>query len=87
MVAYQAILLHIILSMFIAKEKATFDLGLRYPVKAEEYDFLVALVRSCRQLGMFLYPNMLAQYDDTAPTVLVWVGVEETKRFGLVNAR
>lgn len=83
MVTYQAILLHIILAMFIAKEKATFDLGLRYQIEAEEYDLLVALVQSCRRLGMFLYPNMLAQYDDTAPAVLVWVGVEETKRFGL----
>lgn len=83
MVTYQAIILHIILAMFIAKEKATFDLGLRYQIEAEEYDLLVALVQSCRRLGMFLYPNMLARYDDTAPAVLVWVGVEETKRFGL----
>lgn len=83
MVTYQAILLHIIFTIFIAKEKATFDLGLRYQIEAEEYDLLAALVQSCRKLGMFLYPNMLAQYDDTAPAVLVWVGVEETKRFGL----
>lgn len=71
MVTYQAILLHIILVMFIAKEKATFDLGLRYHIEAEEYDLLVALVQSCRRLDMFLYPNMLAQYNDTAPVVLV----------------
>lgn len=75
--------MHIILAMFIAKENTAFDLGLRYQIETEEYDLLVALVQSCRRLGMFLYPNMLSQYDDTAPAALVWVGVEETKRFGL----
>lgn len=34
-------------------------------------DLLVVLVQSCRQLGMFLYHNMLAQYDGTAPAALV----------------
>jgi hypothetical protein len=32
---------------------------------------------------MFYYPNMLRQHDANAPLALVWVNIEEIKRFGL----
>lgn len=83
MATYQAMLLHVILALFVAQEKGTSDLSLRHHIEAEEYNFLAALVQSCRQLGIFSYANMLARYGSTAPHALVWLGMEETKRFGL----
>jgi hypothetical protein len=32
---------------------------------------------------MFAYPNMFTQHSSSAPLALVWVSVEELKRFGL----
>lgn len=83
MATYQAVLLHVILALFIEQRKGTFDLALRYRIEPEEYDLLVALVRCCRRLGMFSYTNMVARYRSTAPHALIWLGMEETKRFGL----
>lgn len=83
MATYQSILLHIIFALLIAKDKATFDLSLRYHIQPDEYDLLAALVRSCRQWGMFFYPNMLVQYSSNAPLALIWMNVGVTKRFGL----
>jgi hypothetical protein len=40
-------------------------------------------VETCRSLGLFHYPTMLAHHDSSALLALVWVSVEECKRFGL----
>ncbi|KAF7587795.1 hypothetical protein BBP40_006705 [Aspergillus hancockii] len=83
MATYQSVLLHVIFALFNAKEQMIPDLSLRYPLQPDEYELLMRLVQSCRRLGMFSYPNMLAQHGPTAPLALVWVNVEEIKRFGL----
>lgn len=49
----------------------------------DKYDLLVALVQTCRWWGIFYYPNMLLQHEADAPLAIVYVSVEEIKRFGL----
>jgi len=83
MATYQSVLLNVIFALLNAKEQTIPDLSLRYQLQPEKYELLVRLVQSCRRLGMFSYPNMLAQHSPTAPLALVWVNVEEIKRFGL----
>ncbi|RAL10934.1 Zn(II)2Cys6 transcription factor [Aspergillus homomorphus CBS 101889] len=83
MATYQSILLQLIFALLAAKQETMFDLNLRCPLSSSAYELLTSLVATCRRLGLFSYPNMLAQHDPTAPVALVWVSVEETKRFGL----
>ncbi|KAE8153607.1 C6 and C2H2 transcription factor [Aspergillus avenaceus] len=83
MATYQSVLLQIIFACFVAKDQAPLDLALRYRLQAPDYELLVALVHSCRRVNMFSYPDMVARHDPTAPLALIWVSVEETKRFGL----
>ncbi|KAE8388980.1 hypothetical protein BDV23DRAFT_157853 [Aspergillus alliaceus] len=83
MATYQSVLLQVIFALLNAKEQTIPDLSFRYRLQPDEYELLVRLVQSCRRLGMFIYPNMLAQHGPTAPLALVWVNVEEIKRFGL----
>ncbi|KAJ5242711.1 uncharacterized protein N7469_001038 [Penicillium citrinum] len=83
MATLQSILLHIIFALFVADRETTFDLNCRYRLPAPIYDLLKALVETCRKLGLFCYPNMLSRHDSSASLALVWVGVEELKRFGL----
>jgi hypothetical protein len=80
---YQSVLLHVILSILMTRDSRAVDLGLRHCIPAEEYDLLMALVRSCQRLGIFSYPDMLAQHHPDAPLKMIWVGVEEMKRFAL----
>lgn len=75
--------MNIILALFIARENASMDLGFRYRLPDDKYELLAALVQTCRWWGMFSYPNMLLQHDSNAPLALVYVSVEEIKRFGL----
>lgn len=63
------------------RESRAVDIGLRYCIPADEYDILASLVQSCRNLGMFSYPEMLAQFQDDTPLMMIWVGVEEVKQF------
>ncbi|KAE8406895.1 hypothetical protein BDV37DRAFT_291593 [Aspergillus pseudonomiae] len=83
---YQAILLHVIFSL-IGKGNVDLGLDLKPSLPATDLDLLSSLVLSCRALGMFYYPNMLARYhpDDLADYVLV--GVEEVKRFDIALFR
>ncbi|KAJ5381225.1 uncharacterized protein N7496_003653 [Penicillium cataractarum] len=83
MVTYQSILLQVIFSLVVAKIETPFDLNLRCELPASNYELLTSLARTCRRLGLFYYPNMLARHEVFAPPALVWVSVEETKRFGL----
>ncbi|KAL5365321.1 hypothetical protein BJX96DRAFT_158958 [Aspergillus floccosus] len=77
---YQAILLHIIFAVLSAVSTPV-GLDLKPSLPDIEAGLLASLVQSCRKMGMFQYPNMLAQYmSDDLPT-FVWVGVEEVKRF------
>ncbi|KAJ8177738.1 hypothetical protein LV157_007862 [Aspergillus fumigatus] len=52
-------------------------------IQDDEHDLLVTLVESCRLGGIFSYPNMLAQHSSGVPLTLVWLSLEEIKRFGL----
>ncbi|EAW25621.1 Zn(II)2Cys6 transcription factor [Aspergillus fischeri NRRL 181] len=83
MATYQSVLLQCIFALFLAGERAAIDLNLRYRIQDDEYDLLVTLVESCRLGGIFSYPNMLAQHSSAAPLTLVWLSIEEIKRFGL----
>ncbi|KAL6229153.1 hypothetical protein BDW75DRAFT_235420 [Aspergillus navahoensis] len=83
MATYQSILLQLIFAVLIAKQETTPDLNLRCQLPATKYELLTSLVQTCRRLGLFSYPNMLSQHDDSAPITLIWLSVEEVKRFGL----
>ncbi|KAI9035494.1 C6 and C2H2 transcription factor [Aspergillus affinis] len=83
MATYQSILIHIVLALFVAEQETTLDLNCRYRLSAPAYEILTALVETCRQLGLFNYPKMLSKHHPSAPLALVWVSVEEIKRFGL----
>lgn len=83
MATFQSVLLQIIFALFVAERETTFDLSCRYRLSAPAYGLLTALVETCRQLGLFCYPTMLSKHHPSAPLALVWVSVEEIKRFGL----
>ncbi|KAL6229743.1 hypothetical protein BDW75DRAFT_224525 [Aspergillus navahoensis] len=79
---YQAILLHLILSVII-KADGVVKLDLNASISATDLAILKSLVGSCRNLGMLFYPNMLARYKETDLPSFVWVGIEEVKRFSM----
>ncbi|CAG8920225.1 unnamed protein product [Penicillium salamii] len=80
---YQSVLLQVIFSIFTTRDSGGVDFGLRHRIPAEDYNLLTALVQSCRKLGIFSYPEMLTQYPAGTPITMIWVGVEEMKRFAL----
>lgn len=82
MASFQGILLQLIFALMTNKE-ITFDLNLRCRLPDSEYELLVSLVQTCRRLGLFYYPNMITRHDSSAPITLIWLSMEETKRFGL----
>lgn len=59
------------------------DFELKASVTPKTTDLFAALVRSCRKLGLFYYPNILAQYRETGDEGLALLFIEETKRFNL----
>jgi hypothetical protein len=65
------------------KRRPSLGLDLKPSLPSGDLELLVSLVQSCRRLGMFYFPNVLARFlpDDHAP--YVWVSVEEVKRFNL----
>ncbi|KAL3431717.1 hypothetical protein BDV09DRAFT_206447 [Aspergillus tetrazonus] len=83
MATYQSILLQLIFAVIVAKQEGTFDLNFRVQLSPMKFELLTSLVEACRRLGMFYYPNMLSQHSSSAPLALIWVSVEEIKRFGL----
>lgn len=83
MATYQSILLQLIYSLIVTKSETTFDINLRCQLPASKYELLTSLVGTCRRLGLFHYPNMLARHEVDAPPALVWVSVEEAKRLGI----
>ncbi|KAL4814484.1 hypothetical protein BDW67DRAFT_192154 [Aspergillus spinulosporus] len=83
MATYQSILLQLIFAVIVAKQEQTLDLNFRIQLSPLKYELLTSLVETCRRLRMFYYPNMLSQHSSSAPLALIWVSVEEIKRFGL----
>ncbi|KAB8224551.1 hypothetical protein BDV33DRAFT_199587 [Aspergillus novoparasiticus] len=83
MATYQSILLQLIFAVLVAKHETALALNLRFQLPDAKYELLTSLVETCRQLGLFNYPNMLAKYHSSVPIPLIWVNVEEIKRFGL----
>ncbi|KAK2753611.1 hypothetical protein FQN54_007388 [Arachnomyces sp. PD_36] len=80
---YQSILLQIIFALFRAGKRGALDLNFRYLIEPDVYELLVALARSCRLGGIFSYPNMITHHSAITTPALLWVSVEEIKRFGL----
>ncbi|KAJ5761597.1 hypothetical protein N7533_003636 [Penicillium manginii] len=78
----QAILLHIIFSCMIESQHNS-DFELKASVTPHTTELLAALIRSCRKLGMFYFPNILAQYRETGDEALAFLFIEEVKRFNL----
>lgn len=83
MATYQSILLQLIFAVLVASQERTIDLNFRIQLSPPKYELLTSLVETCRRLGMFYYPNMLSQHPSSAPLALIWISVEEIKRFGL----
>lgn len=79
---YQAILLHIIFS-FLVSSRTAVDFDLKISLPPADLGLLKALVQSCRRLGMFYYPNIIAKYEKTDLSSFVWVCVEEIKQFNM----
>lgn len=83
---YQAILLHIIFAL-ISKRNLSLGLDLKPPSPVIDTGLLASLVLSCKKLGMFYYPNILAQFNPSNPASYVWLAVEEVKRFNVALYR
>jgi len=74
--------LHIIFSLILNSQgNLNFDLKVSLPLA--DLELLQTLIKSCRRLGMFYYPNMLSRYQETSLASFIWVGIEEIKRFNL----
>ena len=58
-----------------------FDLKFSLPPAGTQ--LLDSLVGSCKRLGMFNYPNIIAQHLPGSMVEIAWVGIEEIKRFNL----
>lgn len=80
---YQSILLQLIFAVLVAKQESALDLNLCFQLPDAKYELLTSLVETCRRVGLFNYPNMLSRFHPSAPIALIWVSVEEIKRFGL----
>ncbi|CAI7586010.1 unnamed protein product [Penicillium viridicatum] len=79
---YQAILLHII-SAGMIRGSGALRPDLKPSLTSPDADLLQRFVVSCKKLGMFYYPNILARFSQNEPAPYVWVGIEEIKRLNL----
>ncbi|KAJ5129634.1 uncharacterized protein N7515_005673 [Penicillium bovifimosum] len=79
---YQAILLHIISAGMIRGSGSLLP-DLKPSLTAPDADLLQRFVASCKKLGMFYYPNILARHPKNQPAAYIWVSIEEIKRFNL----
>ncbi|KAL2836073.1 hypothetical protein BJX68DRAFT_274711 [Aspergillus pseudodeflectus] len=72
------ILLHIIFALM---RSGAENLGVNQkPSFAQAHtELLDSLLRSCKRLGMFYYPSILAQYSQSDASPYIWLGIEETK--------
>ena len=67
----------------IHKDDVHIGLDLMPTLPSADADLLKSLVLSCKKLGMFYYPNMLARFQEDDLPSYVWVSIEEIKRFDL----
>jgi hypothetical protein len=65
------------------KADGVVNLDLKASISTADLALLKSIVGSCRKLGMFFYPNMLARYSEDDLPSFVWVSIEEVKRFGI----
>ncbi|KAL2847590.1 hypothetical protein BJX68DRAFT_276450 [Aspergillus pseudodeflectus] len=79
---WDAILLHII-SAGMMRGGGILPPDLKPSLAPADADLLRRLVTSCKKLGMFYYPNILARFKKSEPPTYVWVSTEEIKRFNL----
>ncbi|KAL3441452.1 hypothetical protein BJX65DRAFT_254409 [Aspergillus insuetus] len=79
---FQAIVLYILFAL-ISKGTAMIGFDLKPVLPSAEMDLLGSLVTTCRHLGMFHYPTILAQYSNDHVKAYIWIGVEEIKRLNL----
>lgn len=71
----------------ILKSQGALDFDLKVSLPRADLGLLQTLVRSCRRLGLFYYPNILSRYQETSLASFTWVGIEEMKRFNLALYR
>lgn len=71
----------------ICKGNISLGLDLKPSLPASDTDLLASLVLSCKKLGMFYYPHILARYHSSDLASYVWVGIEEVKRFDVALYR
>lgn len=65
------------------KSDGAVNLDLKSSISTAYLKLLESLIGSCRRLGMFYYPNMLAKYNEADLASFVWVCIEEVKRFNI----
>ncbi|KAL2869618.1 Zn(II)2Cys6 transcription factor [Aspergillus lucknowensis] len=78
----QAILLYVLFSL-VSRNGISIGFDLKPVLHGPEREILGSLITSCRRLGMFYYPNILAQFANHRHPTYIWVGVEEIKRLNL----
>ncbi|GKZ28921.1 hypothetical protein AbraIFM66950_001879 [Aspergillus brasiliensis] len=83
---YQAILLHIIFAG-LYRGGGELDIDLTPSLAPADADLLERLVISCKKLGLFYYPNILAHYCHGIVPEFAWVSIEDVKRFNLALFR
>ncbi|KAJ5552746.1 hypothetical protein N7494_002124 [Penicillium frequentans] len=82
MATYQGILLHVIFSFLLNKDQSNLQLTGLLPELPSR--LISALVKTCLKRGMFFYPAIQSQFrPEVDPEVLIWLGIEEIKRFNL----
>ncbi|KAL4876769.1 hypothetical protein BJY04DRAFT_231378 [Aspergillus karnatakaensis] len=83
---YQSILLHILFFAISNDDKA---LGSDFkPILPSTASTLLStLADSCRKLGMFHYPTILAQFRNDHVASYIWLCIEEIKRFNIALFR
>ena len=81
MATYQGILLHLIFS-FLNNNQANLQITRLLPEIPSR--LIVALICTCLKRQMFFYPAIQSQFKpEIDPEVLIWLGIEEVKRFNL----
>ncbi|KAJ5805987.1 uncharacterized protein N7503_003589 [Penicillium pulvis] len=82
MATYQGILLHLIFSFILNNHQSNLQLTRLLPELPSR--LIIALILTCEKRGLFYYPAIQSQFKpEVDPEVLIWLGIEEVKRFDL----
>lgn len=82
MATYQGILLQLIFSFLLNNDQSNLQLTRLLPEIPSR--LIIALVRTCLKRGVFFHPAIQSQFKpEVDPEVLIWLGIEEVKRFNL----